>query len=236
MREKQLAILISGNGSTMEAIVKAQQSGRIDLDIACVISSNPNTGGIKKAKNLGFPEQDILIIPNQPVETFESRLLQPLQERRIDLFSQCGWLPLTPKKVIENYFGTNGHQGNTNDLGGKDMWGLTVPQAAINYNKAIGGGYKHHAVIQRVAPNFDEGQILKAAPIEILPDDTAESLQKRGLLIEHELLISFLEDYLKGEIHPVILPKITDPQKLEILARCKQDAINMHLNKNLNNR
>jgi len=197
--KENLAILISGNGSTMEAIIKAKQNNRLNLDIACIISSNPDADGIQKAKKLGIPEKDILIIPRQPIETFGQRLLQSLQVRGVTLVSQNGWLPLTPEKVIEAYKDKifNQHPGDPNRFGGKGMYGIAVYQAAINYYKNTGED-NHCVIIQKVSKNFDEGQIVKSTFVKILPNDTPESLQERCLPIEHETVVSFLENFSKN--------------------------------------
>ena len=60
--KERLASLISGGGTTMQEIVKACQSGEIPMDVACIVSSTPTAGGLEKARKLGIPEADILII------------------------------------------------------------------------------------------------------------------------------------------------------------------------------
>lgn len=231
MRES-LAILISGLGTTMAEIIKAQKSGELKLDIACIISNNPNAFGLQKAKDLGIPRKDIIVVETQPHSTFNQRLLDELQSRGVTAVSQNGWLPLTPIEVIKAYPNKifNQHPGNPLNFGGKDMWGLTVHQAAINYFKKTGQEENTYMVVQQVAPKFDEGKILKATPVLILSDDTAKSLQERALPIEHQTVISLLKDLVDNNIKPVELSKIIDPQKLEILNSCRQNAIDMHLN------
>ncbi len=231
MRER-LAILVSGLGTTMAEIIKAQKSGKLKLDIACIISNNPNSIGLQKAKELGIPQKDILIVETQPHSTFSQRLLSELKSRKVTAVSQNGWLPLTPIEVINAYPNKifNQHPGNPLNFGGKNMWGLTVHQSAINYFKATGQEANTYMVVQQVAPSFDEGKILKATPVLILKDDTAKSLQERALPIEHQTVIEFLKDLVDNNIKSVELPKITDPKNLEILNSCRQNAIDMHLN------
>lgn len=231
MRER-LAILVSGIGTTMAEIIKAQKSGKLKLDIACIISNNQNSIGLQKAKDLGIPKKDIIVIETQPHSTFSQRLLNELQSRGVTAVSQNGWLPLTPIEVINSYPNKifNQHPGNPLNFGGKDMWGLTVHQAAINYFKKTGEEEYTYMVVQQVAQNFDEGKILKANPVLILPNDTAKSLQQRALPIEHQTVIEFLKDLVDNNIKSVELSKISDPQKLEILNSCRQNAIDMHLN------
>ena len=64
--KERLATLISGGGTTMQEIIRACQSGEIPLDVACVISSTPTAGGIEKARRLGIPDTDIVVVdPNE---------------------------------------------------------------------------------------------------------------------------------------------------------------------------
>ena len=83
MARERLATLISGGGTTMAEIIKAVKSGEIpDMEIACVISSKDNAGGLEKAKNLGVPETDIVTIDPHQVQ-FSEKLLEELRKRGV---------------------------------------------------------------------------------------------------------------------------------------------------------
>lgn len=233
MREK-LAILISGGGTTMAEIIKAQQSGFLDLDIACIISSRPDADGLNKAKDLGIPPKDILTITPKPREDFAARLLTELQLRDVSIVSQNGWLPLTPPEVISAYNGRvfNQHPGNPHLFGGKGMYGLTVHQAAINFYQATGKENHTHMIVQEVAKNFDQGEVLVQTPVEILSTDTAKTLQERCLPVEHQTVIGFLKDFLSGTLKRVNLTNLEEltPSDKETLIQCRQKAISLNLN------
>jgi len=100
--KERLATLISGSGTTMQEIIKASQSGEVDIDIACVISSNEEAGGIKKAKELGIPDKDIVVV-NPKDEKFGPQIVKILKDHGATVVTQNGWLPFTPEMVIEEF-------------------------------------------------------------------------------------------------------------------------------------
>lgn len=233
MRER-LAILISGNGTTMEAIVKAWKRGEIPLDIACIISSNPTALGIEKAKRLGIPEKDIVIVNPEKYrnekgkvdqDRFGSQILNELQKRKVTVVTQNNWMPLTPKVVIEAFRNKifNQHPAPTPEFGGKGMFGKRVHAAVLLFNRLIKRPEQWtEAIAQRVATEFDQGAVVKSVKIPILPDDTVDMLQQRVLLIEHELQIELLNDIVKGKVADFVnRDSIVRPGEEEILEQVK---------------
>lgn len=96
----------------MKAIGEEILSGRLPMEISCVISSNPQAGGIEKARKLGIPDKDIVVIdPNNfrggdgriDQEGFGRAILRELLERGATVVNQNGWLPKTPPPVIDQY-------------------------------------------------------------------------------------------------------------------------------------
>ena len=230
----KLAILISGTGTTMAEIIKAQQSGILDLDIACVISNKPDAPGLKLAQQLGIPKKNIIVILQNPKENFGQRLLQELKKHNTTLVGQHGWLPLTPKEVIDAFPNRifNQHPGNPRLFGGKGMWGSTVHHATLDFYLKTGKEENTWMTIQRVAPVFDEGEILSALPVKIDKTDSFFSLKQRCLPVEHQNTIQFYQKYLTSNLTPIKLTDIKDltQDELKILNSCKQNAINLNLN------
>lgn len=209
--KERLATLISGGGTTMQEIIKATQSGEVPMNIACVISSNPIAGGIEKALKLHIPAKDIIIIdPNNfrgadkkiDQEGFGNAILKELRERRVSVVTQNGWLPLTPEQVIDGYSETifNQHPGPLPDFGGKGMYGRRVHAARLLFARETKREYWTEAVAQRVHKDFDKGVVVKSARVDILPEDTVDSLQQRVLPIEHQVQIDLLKDVARGNI------------------------------------
>lgn len=205
----RLASLISGSGTTMQAIIKASQSGELLIEIACIISSDPSSPGLIKARELKIPERNIVIINpddfrnhegKMDQDAFGRQILKELADRRVTVVTQNGWLPLTPKNVIENYEGVifNQHPGPVPEFGGKGMYGRRVLASRLLFVRMTNRDFFTEAVAQRVDKDFDKGVVVKSARIEILPEDTVEDLQKRVLPVEHKVQIELLKDVAKG--------------------------------------
>lgn len=236
--KKRLASLISGGGTTMEAIIKAIQSGEVPMEIACIIASTPSAGGIEKAKKLGIPAEDILVINPEDFrvdgkvdqEKFGDAILKELKKRKVDLVMQNGWMPLTPKNVIEKFRGAifNQHPGPVPEFGGKGMYGKRVHAAVLEFRKMTGRDFLSEAICQIVDPDFDMGAVVKSAQIEIIDDDTPEVLAARVLPIEHRVQVEFLKDVASGNVHEVMRPPIVLEDQKKILEEAKQKAIAMY--------
>lgn len=222
MRER-LGILISGGGTTMTEIIKACQSGEVPrTDIACIIASNPNAGGMEKARKLSIPDKDIIVIDPSNYkngqgkvdqDVFGKAIIKEFKERGVSIVTQNGWMPKTPENVIDAFPDAifNQHPGPIPEFGGKDMYGRRVHAAVLYYNREMQITNPWTEVIgQRVAKNYDEGVVVKSAKVEILKGDTADDLQQRALPIEHRVQIEMLQDIVAGNVKVVDKEDIPD--------------------------
>jgi phosphoribosylglycinamide formyltransferase-1 len=189
MKESELRIglLISGSGTTAEAVIKACQQGKIEkLKPAVAISSCREAPGIQKTKALGIPTF-IVERKNFPtVNAFGEELLTVFKDFKVDLISQNGWLPLTPPQVVEEYFGKiiNQHPGPLDpgrvDFGGQGMYGARVTCARLAYIWMTGKDFWTESTIHHVTTEYDKGDLVSIMVMEIPPIDypkTTEQLQ-----------------------------------------------------------
>ena len=237
VRDFRLALLVSGGGTTAEAIVKeCRADGRLShITHACVIASKSGIGAIKKMKNAGISGADIVVIePKQftSAEEFGSAILKELEKRDITLVGQFGWMVKTPKNVIERFKGfiINQHPGPLDigrpDFGGKGMYGLRVHAARLMFIRKTNHDFWSEATSQRVAEEFDKGAVLKRKKVEILPHDTPESLQARMLPIEHETQIETLEDFMNDRVAELTRDEpLVRSNEVPILEEAKKAAI-----------
>ncbi len=235
----RFASLISGGGTTMAAIVAATKSGEVPMEVACVIASNPEAGGLEKAKALGIPEKDILVINPEDFrvdgkvdqEKFGEVILKELKRRKVDVVMQNGWYPWTPNLVTDAYHGMifNQHPGPIPEFGGKGMYGTIVHAAVLEFRKLTEGEMWTEVVAQRVERNMDGGAVVKSARVEILPKDTPETLQIRALPFEHRVQIELLKDIASGNVHEVTRPSIALPGEEKLLEEAKKKAIVQYL-------
>lgn len=235
----RLALLISGGGTTMEAIIKASQDGRLPkIEPRLIISSNQEAGGIEKAKKLGIKSEDILVIHPKNFasrEEFGEAIIRECEKRKIDFIGQYGWHILTPGNVIEKFRGNiiNQHPGPLDigklDFGGAGMFGMRVHQTRLEFVRKVNRDFWTEATTHYVTEDFDKGKIIKRKQIPILLEDTAETLQKRVLLIEHEVQIEALKDFSEGKVIefkrevPLVFPG-----EEKTLKECKEMAIKMY--------
>ena len=235
MRER-LATLISGSGTTTQEIIRACQSGEIPMDVALVISSNTTAGGIEKARRLGIPDHDIVVVnPNDfrggdgkvDQEGFGLQILKNVKGRGVTVVTQNGWLPLTPRVVIDQYPETmfNQHPGPVPEFGGKGVYGRRVHAARLLFTRLTGRDNWTEAIGQRVHSEYDQGLVVKATRVEILPEDTVDDLQQRVLPIEHRVQIDLLKDVAKGNIRELTGgEKLVRPGEEQTLSLAKKIA------------
>jgi len=234
MRER-LVSLISGGGTTMEQIIKACQSGEIPMDVAGVISSNPTAGGIEKARRLGIPEKNIVVVDQNKfrgadrkvdLEGFGLAILKELRERGATVVTQNGWLPLTPEHVIDEYSETifNQHPGPVPEFGGRGMYGRRVHAARMLFVRQTKRDFWTEAIAQRVDKKYDQGAVVKSTRVEILKDDTVDDLQQRVLPVEHRTQIDLLKDVASGNIREIPSEKLVRPGEEKTLYVAKRMA------------
>lgn len=233
------ASLISGSGTTMAEMVKAIQSGEIPMDVACIIASTPEAAGIEKARSLGIPAGDIVVVdPNdfrgedKKVDQygFGMAILKELKARGVTVITQNGWLPLTPEVVIQDFPQTsfNQHPGPLPDFGGNGMYGRRVHAAVLIFRRFTRTEPWTEATAQRIDINFDKGGVVGAQKVEISPDDTVEDLQRRVLPIEHHLQIQLLKDVAAGNIKEIAKKSFVADKHQDALKLAKRVACTLY--------
>lgn len=184
MSSIRIAVLISGSGSNLQAIIDKLEKKEIDGELVVVISNKENAFGLERAKKHNI---EALLIDSKTVDKDEyNRLvLIALTERNVDLVILAGYLKIIDKKIIEVYKDRiiNIHPSLIPSFCGKGFFGLKVHQSAVDYGVKISG-----ATVHFVDEKADNGPIILQKSISVDFDDTAESLQRKILTIEHELL------------------------------------------------
>ena len=179
MSEKiRIAVLVSGGGTNLQALIDAQQAGEIpDGEIALVVSNKTGAYALERAAKAGIPAVTVTKKAsggNQ--EGFEQALLAILKENSIDLIILAGFLAILSADFTRAYNDRiiNVHPSLIPSFCGKGFYGLKVHEAALEYGVKVTG-----ATVHLVNEIPDGGRILLQKAVDILPDDTAETLQKR---------------------------------------------------------
>lgn len=171
-----IAVLVSGGGTNLQALIDAQQKGIITHGaIRLVVSNNPNAYALTRAESAGI---STAIIPGKGVtqEDFEKKLIATLEENEIDLIVLAGFMKILssdftgryPKRII------NVHPSLIPSFCGKGFYGLKVHEEALKYGVKVTG-----ATVHFVNEIPDGGEIILQKAVSIRKGDTPEILQKR---------------------------------------------------------
>lgn len=221
----RIAALVSGSGTTMYMVGQAINLGTIKgVELALCIASKPGIGALERAKELHIPDAVIERRNFPSSEEFGKAMLDVMDRWRIDRFVHLGWMPKTPRNVVEAFShgrALNQHPGSPEYFGGKGMYGIRVHAAVLRYHQLA----KTHdwerwteVVAQLVAPDYDEGKVLVRTQVPICPDDTPETLQARALPYEWATQITALQWFAWPDDFPRNTPQffIPDSQKPQL--------------------
>ncbi len=171
-----IAVLVSGGGTNLQALIDAQgnvlQHGKIKL----VISSKPDAYALQRAKQAGIDQCVITKRDYVTQEEFSNALLKQLQICHIDMIVLAGYLSILDETIIRAYPNRiiNIHPSLIPSFCGKGYYGLKVHEAALAYGVKVTGATVH--IVNEIP---DGGKILLQKAVDILPSDTPETLQQR---------------------------------------------------------
>lgn len=176
MGKARIAVLVSGGGTNLEALLNAREAGRIPHgEIVVVLSSAPGAYALERAKNHGVPG---FAVPRKgrTQEEFEAGLLEKLTEYRADMIVLAGFLSILSEEFVRRWPERilNVHPALIPSFCGRGMYGLRVHEAALEKGVKVTG-----ATVHLVNEIPDGGRILLQKAVEVLPGDTPEVLQRR---------------------------------------------------------
>lgn len=196
---KNLAVLVSGSGTNMQAIIDACARGEINGCVKVVISSNDEAYALVRAKTCNIPAYVCSVSDfDGDRDARDWEILRILEEYKTDYVILAGYLGIISGSIIDRYPNriVNIHPALLPKFGGKDFYGLNVHKAVIAAGEAESGATAHF-----VAREIDCGPIIRQEKLKVFKGDTPEALQKRVLeKIEHPLLISVVKDLCDDRI------------------------------------
>ena len=182
----KIGVLISGSGTNLQAIIDAKNAGKIpSAELALVLASNEKAYALTRAANAGIPSEVLRKAKGEDVTLYGERLLEVLRAHEIDLVVLAGFLTILPENVIRAYDHRilNVHPSLIPSFCGDGFYGLRVHEAALAKGVKVTG-----ATIHFVNEITDGGDIIAQKAVEVLPDDTPETLQKR-VMVEAEWVL-----------------------------------------------
>ena len=173
----KIAVLVSGGGTNLQAIIDAVGAGTItNTEISLVVSNNKNAFALERAKNAGIPAKCISPKDFDNRELFNEALLAELDQAQVDLIVLAGFLVVIPEQMIQKYRNRiiNVHPSLIPSFCGTGYYGLKVHEAALARGVKVSG-----ATVHFVDEGTDTGPIILQKAVEICQGDTPEVLQRR---------------------------------------------------------
>ena len=197
LKKARIAVFVSGGGTNLEALLKAQEAGAIPHgEIVLVCASNESAYALTRAANHGVTG---VAVPKKQMtqEEFESALTRHLREHRIDLIVLAGFLSILSEAFVDQWPDRiiNVHPSLIPSFCGRDYYGLHVHEAALEKGVKVTGATVH--IVNEIP---DGGRILLQKAVEVQPGDTPETLQRRVMEQAEWILLPQATEMLSKQI------------------------------------
>ena len=177
MGKKRIAVLVSGGGTNLQALIDAEKRGELgNGEISLVIASKPDVYALVRAENNQIESKVLARKAYASIAEYSKALADTLVAAKIDLVVLAGFLTIIDEQVYEKFPNRilNVHPALIPSFCGKGFYGLYVHQAALEKGVKLSG-----ATVHIVTPECDAGPIVMQKAVEVKEDDTPETLQKR---------------------------------------------------------
>jgi phosphoribosylglycinamide formyltransferase 1 len=180
-----IAVFASGGGTNLEALIEASFKGIFHGRINAVISNNSAAFALVRASQRNIPAYHLSSRTCPDPVAFAKQLRDVFNNHSINLIILAGYMKLLPSEIIHGYRSRiiNIHPALLPKYGGKGMYGLNVHKAVL-----VSGDKFSGATVHFVDEEFDRGSILIQRTVQVIPNDTPESLAARVLEVEHKIL------------------------------------------------
>lgn len=192
---KRVAVFCSGGGTDFQSIIDANEKEPF-CTLALLVASKDGIGAIDRAKRHGIKSMVFAKDENVTYEELFERINEALVTNGIDFIVLAGYLSILDEKFVSKWKGKiiNVHPSLIPSFCGKGFYGLKVHEAAIKRGVKISG-----ATVHFVDEGADTGKIIMQRAVEVSDDETAESLQKKVLEIEHKILPEAVKGLVEGK-------------------------------------
>ena len=195
----RLGILVSGSGTNLQAIIDKIQSGELtNCEIVTVVSSKPSAYALERAANNGIPTASICRKDFSAVEEYDQALITHFKQFNVDLAVLAGFLSMLPEGFVKAFSNRiiNIHPSLIPSFCGKGYYGIIPHQKVLEYGVKVTGATVHFVDFE-----YDSGPIILQKAVEVLDDDTPESLQLRVMQhAEWQLLPEAIRLYSEGRL------------------------------------
>lgn len=173
----KIAVFVSGGGTNLQAIIDNTKDGILkDIEIVLVLSSSKDAYALERAANNGIKSVVVSKKDFDSIEAWDEAVVEAVDESGAELIVLAGYLSLMGPKIVSKYSNRiiNIHPALIPSFCGAGMYGIRPHKAALAKGVKVSG-----ATVHFVNENYDEGPILLQKAVDVLPDDTPETLQRR---------------------------------------------------------
>jgi phosphoribosylglycinamide formyltransferase 1 len=196
---RRVAILISGRGSNMAALIEATRDPSYPAAIVVVIANRPDAPGLEKARAAGLPAEVVDHKAFSTRDDFEAALEARLEAHIVDIVALAGFMRLMTPPFVERWHGRmiNIHPSL-----------LPAFPGLATHERALEAGVRlHGCTVHYVTPGMDEGPVIAQAAVPVRPGDTSSALAARVLAAEHRLYPAALARVARGEA-PIVSGRV----------------------------
>ena len=198
MEKVKIAVLVSGGGTNLQALIDAEKNGIITSGtISLVVSNVKGAYALTRAENAGIETLTVSKKELGSQDAFEDKLINELESRGIELIILAGFMSILSEKFTRRFEDRiiNVHPSLIPSFCGKGFYGLRVHEAALEYGVKVTG-----ATVHFVNEIPDGGKIIMQKAVKILPSDTPETLQKRVMRIAEWKILPLSAEKISAEI------------------------------------
>ena len=193
----RIAVLCSGGGTNLQALIDAQEAGQIDGKIVLVLSNASKAYALERARKHGIEAKFISKKQAGSDEAFNDAILAELRRVGAELVVLAGYLPIVGEQIVRAYEHRiiNIHPALIPAFCGPGMYGHHVHEAVLAYGAKISGATTHF-----VDEQVDHGGVIMQASVPVLEDDTPDTLAARVLTVEHRILPESVSLFCAGKL------------------------------------
>ncbi len=195
MRIERLAVMVSGGGTNLQAVLDACADGRIPANVVCVISSKPGVFALERAQKAGVPTKIIRPCDYADQQAHDAAVIAVLENCGAQAVVLAGYMSILGSGLVTKFPIVNIHPALIPSFCGKGYYGRHVHEAVLNYGAKVSG-----ATVHFVDEGTDTGPIIMQQCVDVLDSDTPETLAARILEIEHEILVKSVALLCEGRL------------------------------------
>jgi phosphoribosylglycinamide formyltransferase-1 len=192
----KIGVLASGGGTDLQSVIDGVHGK--DGEIVLVLSNNPEAYALKRAQQADIETAVVEEKKCRDEIEFNQRMVDLLKARGVELVVLAGFIRIITPNFVQAYPNAiiNIHPALVPSFCGPGYYGMHVHQAVYDYGVKVTG-----ATVHIVNEEADAGPVIAQRVVPVLPEDTPETIQKRVLAVEHELLPWVVRQFCRGNVH-----------------------------------